>query len=156
MTDDKVSDALKEAYSVPRKQTTLEVLTQEYAEGADDDEVMAAINMSRTEFYQTYESEPIFKQFVDIGRQKSVAWWKSQARKNLFKRGMNTAAWMFVMKNRFGWAEKTEVTSDIPRAQKSDDELRQEIKARLPEMAKRLGLKKDSDLLKLPEPENDV
>jgi hypothetical protein len=150
MMDDKISEAIQER-TLPKRESILEIIVREYSEGADDDEVMAAINMSKAKFYGTYDTNPNFKEIVDIGRQKSVAWWKGQARKNLFKRGMNTAAWMFVMKNRFGWAEKTEISADIPTRQKTDDELRQEIKARLPALAKSLGGLKDTDLLKLPD-----
>ena len=63
---------------------------------------------------------------IDVGRMMSKAYWYEMARKNLYNKQFNTPLWTFVMKNRFGWAEKAEnyEKSDIPTDQQSLDELR--------------------------------
>lgn len=126
-----------------------EVLTREYSEGADDIEVMAALCINRKTFDHRYNTEPVFRELVDIGRLRSAAWWRNVARKNLLNRNLNTPAWSFVMKNRFGWTEKSEaVNIEAPSKQYTDDELRQQIAARLPAIAKQLGAaKKDADVV---------
>jgi hypothetical protein len=134
------------------KEDWAEVLIREYEEGADDIEVMAALNMSRTDFQNFYESSDVFKELVDIGRMKSSAYLRKIARKNMFNKAMNVPLWIFVMKNREGWAEKSEVVSEVPSGQRSLDEMRTEIMAQIPEIVKKLGSdKKLSDLIELPE-----
>jgi hypothetical protein len=117
-----------------------QILTAEYAEGASDVEIMAALRMSRPKFDENYANNPIFRELVDIGRIQASAFWHRIARKNILSKEFNTSVWSFTMKNRFGWAEK------------STDELRQQLVAMLPGVAKQLHVtKKESDLLILPE-----
>jgi hypothetical protein len=132
-----------------KPKTWVDILEQEYAEGADDIEVMAALGLSRADFMNYYESEPSFKEYVDIGRMKSSAFWRRVARKHLFNKSLNVPVWTFVMKNREGWAEKSEsVVNDVPANQKSLDELRTQIMAELPELKEKLGIDdKFSDLV---------
>lgn len=132
------------------------VLIQEYEEGADDVEVCAALRLSREDFDNYYKDNAAFRELVDIGRMASSAWWRRTARKAIFRKDFNTAVWSFTMKNRFGWAEKSEsVNSDVPNQQKNVDELRNEILARLPELSVKLGaVKKVSDLAIIPEGKN--
>jgi hypothetical protein len=137
------------------KEDWAETLIREYEEGADDIEVMAALNMSRQDFQNFYESSPVFRELVDVGRMKSSAFLRKIARKNMFNKAMNVPLWIFVMKNREGWAEKTEVVQEAPNSQKSLDEMRTQILAQLPEVVKKLGAdKKLSDLIELPEKKN--
>lgn len=130
-----------------------DVLIKEYEEGADDIEVMAALNMSRADFQENYESSSVFKELVDIGRMKSSAYLRRIARKNMFNKAMNVPLWVFIMKNREGWAEKSEsVVQDVPAQQKSLDELRTQLIAQVPNIIEKLGVdKKMSELVVLPE-----
>lgn len=128
-------------------------IEEEYAAGADDIEIMAILNLSRADFQRYYDSEPKFKRIVDIGRMKSSAFWRGVARKHLFNKSLNIPVWTFVMKNREGWAEKSEqITNDVPAQQKSLDELRTQIVAELPEIVDKLGVdKKLAELIEIPE-----
>lgn len=129
-----------------------EIMTEEYAAGADDVEVMAALGLSRATFQENYQTRPVFRRIVDIGRLKSSAFWRGIARKNLYNKAFNTQVWMFTMKNREGWAEKSEsVVNDVPNAQKSLEELRQELLAQIPGAVDKLGMPKLSELVILPE-----
>lgn len=126
-----------------------DILVREYREGADDVEVMSALNLTREEFKTNYESNPTFKKLVDIGRVHSAAFWRTIARKNLTSKEFNSSVWSFNMKNRHGWAEKSEVSSsEVSEKVRSTDELREEILAKIPGVAKQLGVpKKESELL---------
>lgn len=129
-----------------------QILVDEYAAGADDEEVMAAIRISRQDFARHYDTSPEFRELVDVGRLASAAWWKGIARKNLFNKAFNSSIWLPVMRHRFGWSDKSELNiTGGNMAAKSDDELRQEIAARMPALAKKLGaVKKDSEAVLLP------
>lgn len=130
-----------------------QTLMSEYAEGASDVEIMAALRMSRSKFDENYANNPVFRELVDIGRIQASAFWHRIARKNIMTKEFNTSVWSFTMKNRFGWAEKSEATvNELPKEQKSTDEIRQQLVAMLPGVAKQLHVtKKESDLLILPE-----
>jgi hypothetical protein len=118
---------------------------------------MAALRINRKTFDHMYNTNAYFKELVDVGRLRSAAWWRTVARKNLLNRNLNTTAWSFVMKNRFGWTEKSEaVNIDTPSKQYTDDELRQQIIARMPGVAKSLGaIKKDADIIVLSDEGDD-
>ena len=133
------------------------VLSNEYAQGADDVEVMAALGLSKADFANYYETNPVCRKLVDKGRIKASAWWRGIARKNIFDKNFNTSVWSFTMKNREGWAEKTDATvNDAPIKQKSSDELRSEIAAKMPGLAKALGVvKREADIVLLPENKKD-
>lgn len=129
-----------------------DILVKEYEEGADDEEVMAAIRISRKEFASHYEESAQFRELVDIGRLASAAWWKRIARKSLFDKSFNSNIWLPVMRHRFGWSDKSELAiTGAPLGSKSDDELRADIAARMPGLAKKLGaIKREADGVLLP------
>lgn len=123
-----------------------EQLVAEYKEGASDVEVASVLNITMDKFNQQYKEVPIFRQLVDLGRMLSTAWWYKQGRINLNNKAFNNMLWIFNMKNRQGWAEKTESTStDIPINQQSLDELQGAILAKMPGIMKRLGVKDITD-----------
>ena len=125
-----------------------------YEEGADDVEVSAALKMSQAQFDAEYANNELFKELVDVGRLISAAWWRGVARKNIFNKNLNTQAWMFVMKNRFGWAEKADTTinGNVPAEQLSLEETRSLVLAKMPGILKRLGVEmKEADVIDLSE-----
>jgi hypothetical protein len=128
------------------------ILVAEYEAGADDEEVMAAIRLSRKDFAAYYEDNATFRELVDVGRLASAAWWKRTARLNLFNKNFNSSIWLPVMRHRFGWSDKSELNiTGAPLSTKSDDELRADIAARMPGLAKKLGVvKKEADSVVLP------
>lgn len=103
---------------------------EEYEQGASDVEVCKVLNITMTEFDNYYASNANFARLIDIGRMMSKAWWYSQGRKALANKEFNSPVWNFNMKNRFGWADKTENYSreDLPIENMSEDELKARIK----------------------------
>lgn len=141
--------------------TWADTLIEEYRNGASDIEVCDALGVSRAYFDSQYSSDPVWKELIDLGRQASTAWWYRWGRKNLLNKSANTALWNFNMKNRFGWAEKSESTSNtLPTEQKTLEELQTEIMARIPGLVKRGILGKatvtDAQVLDFPTKAKDV
>jgi len=82
-----------------------------YENGANDIEIMEIMKITQGKFRSMYENNQHFREAVDLGRVMSQAWWLKTGRKNLTNRTFNTSLWAFNMKNRFGWAEKTDNTN---------------------------------------------
>lgn len=79
-----------------------------YREGASDAEVAAELNITIKEYYKQIGENAALATLVDLGRTLSQAFWESQARKNIRNKQFNTPLWAFYMKNKYGWADKTE------------------------------------------------
>ena len=82
-----------------------------YENGASDVEICEIMRLTQGKFRSLYESNEGFHEAVDLGRVMSQAWWMKTGRRNLTNRTFNTSLWAFNMKNRFGWAEKTDNTT---------------------------------------------
>lgn len=79
-----------------------------YTAGASDAEVAASLNVTIKDYYKELNENSAFAQLVEFGRTLSQAFWERQARENLRNKQFNTTLWAFYMKNKFGWADKTE------------------------------------------------
>lgn len=113
-------------------------IEEAYMNGASDMEICKILRMTYSEFQNKYETTPAFRKVVDIGRMMQQAWWLEQGRQNLANNKFNTPLWAFNMKNRFGWADKTEtVNQDV--GPQSLDELKQKLAKMLPTFAKQLA-----------------
>jgi hypothetical protein len=65
--------------------------------------------------FLTYQQEhPEFLEAVKEGDRASAAWWAKTGRSAAVGgiKDFNATAWIFNMKNRFGWADKTESKTD--------------------------------------------
>lgn len=89
-----------------------ETVAKAYAEGYSDTEVKALLRMTNGIWDSLYNDpvESSFRQIVEFGRTLSKAWWIGKARKNIENRQFNAALWYMVMKNQFGWSDKTTTT----------------------------------------------
>jgi len=98
-------------------------ILKEYREGASDVEIRALIVEKKKRAYLSHdlwarwlEEEVQFSETVKMGRLLSEAWWTKKGRKGLETDSMqdtkklNYTGWYMNMKNRFGWADKQEVT----------------------------------------------
>lgn len=109
-----------------------------YEQGGGDAEAAKLLKITGAKFQQVYLEEPAFAEVIDMCRTLSRAWWESQARLNLWNKDFNTALWNFNMKNRYAWADKSEVKSDKNEREMSIDEVRSELLKRFPAMAKKM------------------
>ncbi len=79
-----------------------------YREGAGDAEVAAELKVTIKEYYKQLSENSAFSQLVDFGRTLSQAWWEKQARLHVKNKQFNSPLYSFYMKNKYGWADKTE------------------------------------------------
>lgn len=90
-----------------------ETIVELMREGASKTEVCAEIGISKETMKQwtTPESDYYVKEFSDSvkqGVELSKAWWLKKGRIGIDADKFNATPWVFNMKNRFGWRDKTE------------------------------------------------
>jgi hypothetical protein len=102
-----------------------------YAEGRSDAEVAAELKITIKDYYKQIGESATFAQLVEFGRTLSQAFWESQYRKNLGNKNFNTALLNFYMKNKYGWADKTETTNSNENVNTDLDSLRTQVNAQV-------------------------
>lgn len=98
-----------------------------YAGGDFDVEVAAKLDVSIAEYYRQMNENPAFGRLVQFGRTLSEAFWVNKAKTNMNNKTFNATTWMFVMKNKFNWAEKTEQANVDINPSMNADELRERV-----------------------------
>lgn len=112
------------------------LILDDYAMGSSDAEVAAHLNITLKEYLKQINTNSAFASLVDKGRTLCLAFWEGAARKNLGNKLFNTSLWAFYMKNKFGWADRTEQTN-VETGSLNLDELRQRINKQMEEHIKR-------------------
>jgi len=82
------------------------------AEGMSKTEVCAELGFGYAALQDWRAKHPLFSKAVKKGDRLSKAWWLGRGRKNLENRDFNAGLWFMNMKNRHGWADKTENKND--------------------------------------------
>lgn len=92
-----------------------ERLLAHLADGFSFNSFGGEVNVSRETLYQWEKKYPDFAHAKNIGTLKGMKWWETLGRGGAAGRvpGFNPAAWIFTMKNRFGWRDKIEHSGDI-------------------------------------------
>ncbi len=101
-----------------------------YVQGVSDKEIMRELKLSKGSWDTLYENilDSDFQELVDFGRLMAQAWWESQGRIHLRSKGFNTGLYSFMMKNRFGWSERTaEIVTSLDYENKDSEALLKEI-----------------------------
>lgn len=81
-------------------------------EGGSLTEVKGELGISNDLFERLREDEKEFSDTINKGLQLSAQWWEAKGRKNLENPKFNYVGWYMNMKNRFGWKDKTDITSN--------------------------------------------
>lgn len=102
-----------------------------YSEGCSDAEVAAEMKITIKEYYKQISDNKTFAKLVEFGRTLSQAFWEGQARKNISNKQFNTPLWTFYMKNKFGWADKTEAVNQNENVNTDLDSLRTQVNAQV-------------------------
>lgn len=111
-------------------------LSELYAAGASDAEVAAELKITIKEFYKQVGDNKSFATLVEYGRTLSQAFWEGQVRKNLTNKQFNTPLWAFYMKNKFGWADKTESVNSNENVNTDLDSLRTQVYGQIAKLIK--------------------
>lgn len=93
-----------------------------YKQGASDVEIKALIYQWRGSFSNDlwdrwYKEESEFSETIKTGRLLSESWWHKSGRINLKDKDFSYTGWYMQMKNRFGWMDKNDITTngkDLP------------------------------------------
>ena len=109
-----------------------------YREGGSDVEVCKVIKTTLKKYREMVEVNPKFKELVEYGRLMSEAWWMERARMNLNNKQFNTSLWYAVMKNRYGWTDKTENIERIDKEISDLDSVKAKLAQQLPNLLKQL------------------
>lgn len=112
-------------------------LIELYTQGYSDAEVAAEMKITIREYYKQIAENSTFAKLVEFGRTLSLAWWEGQARKNISNKSFNTPLWVFNMKNKFGWADRTEVKTENENLNTDLDSLRTRVSAEVERFMKR-------------------
>lgn len=107
-----------------------------YEQGGSDAEAAKMLNVTIRRFNELLEEVPAFRQFVEMGRTLSMAWWYQQGRDGLRADKFNGPLFMSNMKNRFGWADKVETSTSSDNAPVNIDQLKSEVSKLLKKLAK--------------------
>lgn len=91
-----------------------------YSEGASDVEIRAMIykktkgktKASYTLWDRWLEDEIEFSETIKAGRLLAESWWHRNGRQNLQNKEFNFTGWYMQMKNRFGWKDRHDHTTN--------------------------------------------
>ena len=127
--DGEVADERQRTLIVPHGTVGWEEhMLQIYASGKFDVNAMVGIRVTKRRFEDLYHTDDIFKQLVEYGRTLSEAFWHGLPADNTTNRNFNTPLFSMVMKNQFGWAEKTEIKATQDISNMTLEQLEQEMK----------------------------
>jgi transposase len=87
-----------------------DTLPNMFANGETIVEVCLALGISRRAFYDWKAKYPEFEAAVDQGMAISEAWWSKLGRAGAIgAQPVHPTLWIFNMKNRFNWTDKTDI-----------------------------------------------
>ena len=89
-----------------------EIAIELMSEGASKTEVAAEIGITRDTFHRWVKENPLFSDTIKRGEQLSQRWWERHGRTQLENGKFNSTLWYMNMKNRFGWRDKQDHTTN--------------------------------------------
>lgn len=86
-----------------------------WADGASLAEVCLAMGIVRTSYYKLCKLSEAFSDADKLGRTNSEAWWVQLGKDGATgEKPVQASVWIFNMKNRFGWRDKSEAVISGP------------------------------------------
>lgn len=89
-----------------------DVLLDLMKQGASIYELCLEFEVCEQTIYNWFKEHPEFLESKKKGLSFSRGWWERQGRTNLKDKDFNYTGWYMNMKNRFGWADKSENKND--------------------------------------------
>ena len=83
-----------------------------FSEGASKTEIAASLGITRETFNVWQKNNQDFSDAVKEGEELSKSWWEKHGRTQLENKNFNAVLWYMNMKNRFGWRDKQDITSN--------------------------------------------
>tara|TARA_R110001599_G_scaffold332283_2_gene547558 strand:+ start:272 stop:682 length:411 start_codon:yes stop_codon:yes gene_type:complete len=88
-----------------------------YVDGASDVEIKALVWQKKGSFSNDLwdrwmDEEKEFSETIKMGRTFAKAWWEKKGRSGVDSQEINSTMWYMNMKNRYGWRDKQDITSD--------------------------------------------
>lgn len=108
-----------------------------YEEGGSDVEVAKYLGLTESAFYNLAEENPSFATFVEKGRTLAKAWWYEKARSGIQADKFNTSLFNFVMKNRWGWADKIDTNDTTEKDPVNLDQVQGQLQSALKQISKK-------------------
>lgn len=106
-------------------------LVDHMSQGLSFESFAGVIGVWKQTLYNWTEKYSDFLDAKRVGTEKSKLWWEKTGHAGMFMGGkdnpFNSTIWVFSMKNRFNWKDKTEVT-EKPLKNMSEEELVKEAK----------------------------
>jgi hypothetical protein len=106
-----------------------EMLIAHMEQGLSFESFGGVIGHHKQTLYEWAQKFPEFGDAKRLGTEKSRLWWEKTGHAGMFMGGkdnpFNATIWVFSMKNRFGWRDRTEVI-EKPVKSMTDDELMKE------------------------------
>lgn len=90
-------------------------------QGASIIELSVALDISRDTFYALIERENQFSDTIKRCKQYCEAWWIAKGRIELENKDFSYTGWYMNMKNRFGWTDRADVTTQGDKIDASKD-----------------------------------
>lgn len=87
-------------------------IVTEMSEGATLREIKAHFGISNDLHTRWMRDEEEYAETIKGGIQMAEAWWLKQGRVNLQNKEFSPVLWYMNMKNRFGWKDRNDITSD--------------------------------------------
>ena len=101
------------AYTKKYDDAIAEKLPAMFENGESVVEVCVQLGINRDTFYDWCKKHKKFNKAYEQGKLLSQAWWEKLGRAgSLGTQKINPATWIFNMKNRFKWSDRTEVESN--------------------------------------------
>jgi len=91
-------------------EVVISILLKEMKLGKSIEQVCVSLGIAKSTFYEWLKKYDELSNAKKRGEELSYSWWLEKGRDNLENRQFNPTLFYMNMKNRFGWADKTEIT----------------------------------------------
>lgn len=131
--DDEVNPSGRPLREIELTEVQIKHILKLYNEGASDVEVKGYLVLQFDSFSNPLwvrlleDTDSIFSVTIKTGRMLSANWWENQGRIALRDGKFNSTLWYMNMRNRFGWADKTEEKLTVEDRRKSINDLFPEV-----------------------------